>query len=174
MDMQRIPAQEGNHNLQNYDKVCETFSWDDVKKNFSWNDTGKVNVAHESIHRYAQIPKTIDKVAIYYTGLDRETQLTFKQFSEKSNQFANVLKSYGVNKGDRLFIFLPRSPEFYASFFGILKTGAIAGPLFEAFMEQAVRDRLQDSEAKILITTPDLLGRVPQDDLPDLAKIIHV
>src|SRR5699024_9612751 len=77
----------------------------------------------------------------------------------------------GVNKGDRVFLFLPRSPEFYASFFGILKTGAIAGPLFEAFMEQAVRDRLQDSEAKILITTPDLLGRVPQDHLPELEII---
>src|SRR5699024_2949441 len=65
-------------------------------------------------------------------------------------------------------------PEFYASFFGILKVGAIAGPLFEAFMEQAVRDRLQDSEAKMLITTPELLNRVPQDDLPDLEKIILV
>src|SRR5699024_12737425 len=73
-------------------------------------------------------------LALYYTAPDREEQLTFKQLSEKSNQFANVLKSYGVNKGDRVFLFLPRSPEFYASFFGILKTGAIAGPLFEAFM----------------------------------------
>jgi len=174
MDMQRIPAQEGNYNLQNYDKMRETFSWDDVKKNFSWNETGKVNMAHEAIDRHAQNPKTKDKVALYYSAPDREERLSFKQLSEKSNQFANVLKKHGVNKGDRVFLFLPRSPEFYASLFGILKTGAIAGPLFEAFMEQAVRDRLQDSEAKILITTPDLLGRVPQDDLPDLEKIILV
>src|SRR5699024_2576207 len=126
MDMQRIPAQEGNHNLQNYDKVCETFSWDDVKKNCSWNENGKVNVAHEAIDRHAPHRKTKDKVALYYTAPDREEQLTFKQLSEKSNHFANVLKSYGVNKGDRVFLFLPRRPEFYASFFGILKTAAIA------------------------------------------------
>src|SRR5699024_8209842 len=131
-------------------------------------------MTHEAIDRHAQNPKTKDKVALYYTAPDREEQLTFKQLSEKSNQLANVLKSYGENKGDRVFLFIPRSSELYASFFGILKTGAIAGPLFEAFMEQAVRDRLQDSEAKILITTPDLLGRVPQDDLPDLEKIILV
>src|SRR5690625_1965766 len=137
MDMQRIPAQEGNHNLQNYDKVCESSSWDDVKKNFSWSENGKVNMANEAIDRHAQNPKIKDKVALYYTAPDREEQLTFKQLSEKSNQFANVLKNYGVNKGDRVFLFLPRSPEFYASFFGILKTRAIAGPLFEAFMEQA-------------------------------------
>src|SRR5699024_5021527 len=79
-----------------------------------------------------------------------------------------------IEKGDRVFLFLPRSPEFYVTFFGILKTGAIAGPLFEAFMEQAVRDRLQDSEARMLITTPELLERVPQDDLPDLEKIVLV
>src|SRR5699024_12860460 len=71
-------------------------------------------------------------------------------------------------------LFRSRSPEFYVTFFGILKTGAIAGPLFEAFMEQAVRDRLHDSEASMLITTPDLLERIPQDDLPALKKIILV
>src|SRR5699024_7970039 len=136
MVMQRIPAQEGNHNLQNYDKVCETFSWDDVKKNFSGNESENVNVADEVVECHSHYPKTKDTVALYYTAPDREEQLTFKQLSEKSSQFANVLKSYGVNKGDRVFLFLPRSPEFYASFFGILKTGAIAGPLFEAFMEQ--------------------------------------
>ncbi len=69
---------------------------------------------------------------------------------------------------------MPRSPEFYASFLGILKVGAIAGPLFEAFMEQAVHDRLEDSEATMLITTPDLLYRVPQDQLPDLKKVVLV
>lgn len=174
MDMQRIPAQEGNFNLQNYEETRETFSWDDVKNNFSWNETGKVNMAHEAVDRHAQNPKTKDKVALYYSSPDREEQLTFEQLSEKSNQFANVLKKYDVYKGDRVFLFLQRSPEFYAAFFGILKTGAIAGPLFEAFMEQAVRDRLQDSEAKVLITTPDLLERVPQADLPALEKIILV
>src|SRR5699024_12340222 len=129
-------------------------------------ETGKVNVAHEAIDRHAQNPKTKDKVALYYTAPDREEQLTFKQLSEKSNQFANVLKSYGVNKGDRVFLFLPRSPELYASFLGILKTGAIAGPLFEALMEQEVCDLLQDSDAKLLITTPDLLGREQHADVP--------
>ncbi len=172
--MQRIPAQEGNHNLQNYEKLRENFSWDDMKKNFSWNKTGKVNIAYEAIDRHAEDPNKKDQVALLYSSPDREERMTFAQISEQSNQFANVLKKYGVNKGDRVFLFLPRSPEFYVSFFGILKTGAIAGPLFEAFMEQAVRDRLQDSEASVLITAPELLERVPQDDLPDLKKIVLV
>ena len=60
------------------------------------------------------------------------------------------------------------------SFFGILKVGAIAGPLFEAFMEQAVRDRLEDSEATMLITTPELLERVPLKDYLRLEKMVLV
>lgn len=174
MDMEKIPAREGDHNLQNYDKMRETFSWDDMNKKFSWNETGKVNMAHEALDRHAQDPAKKDQVALIYSAPDREENVTFEQLSKQSNQFANVLKKYDVAKGDRVFLFMPRSPEFYASFFGILKTGAIAGPLFEAFMEQAVRDRLQDSGASVLITTPELLGRVPQGDLPDLKKIILV
>lgn len=94
---------------------------------------------------------------------------------EQSNKAANVIKNFGnVGKGDRVFIFMPRSPELYFSLLGTIKLGAIAGPLFEAFMEGAVRDRLKDSGAKLLITTPELLNRVPVDDLPKLEHIFLV
>ncbi|MFA1819592.1 acetate--CoA ligase [Virgibacillus oceani] len=171
METKRIPARAGNHNLKDYEKMRETFSWDDVKKHFSWNETGKVNMAHEAVDRHAEDP---NKVALLYSSPDREEEVTFSELRDRSNQFANVLKKYDIKKGDRVFLFMPRSPEFYAAFFGILKTGAIAGPLFEAFMEQAVRDRLEDSEAKMLITTPDLLYRVPQADLPHLEKVVLI
>ncbi|WLV24720.1 acetate--CoA ligase [Aciduricibacillus chroicocephali] len=169
-----LPAQEGSYNLQDYDTYRENFSWEDMKKNFSWNETGKVNIAYEAVDRHAQNPEKKDQVALYYSAPDREEQLTYAELSAKSDQFANVLKAKGVVKGDRVFLFMPRSPEFYISFFGILKIGAVAGPLFEAFMEQAVRDRLEDSEAKVLITTKELVGRVPQDELPKLEKIVIV
>ena len=172
--MQRIPAKEGNYNLQNYNEMRATFKWEDVHGNFSWNESGKVNIAYEAIDKHAENPAKKDQVALLYSAPGREESLTFGQISKESNRFANVLKKYGVNKGNRIFLFMPRSPEFYVSLFGILKTGAIAGPLFEAFMEQAVRDRIQDSEASILVTTPDLLERVPQKELPSLEKVILV
>ncbi|MGJ9460267.1 acetate--CoA ligase [Oceanobacillus sp. CF4.6] len=174
MDMQVVPARKGNYNLQDYEKLRESFSWEDVKKNFTWNSTGNVNMAYEAVDRHAIDPAKKDKVALLYSSPEREESMTFEQLSQESNKFANVLKKYEVSKGDRVFLFMPRSPEFYAAFFGILKVGAIAGPLFEAFMEQAVRDRLQDSEAKILITTPDLLYRVPLNELPKLEKVVLV
>ncbi|MBO8155599.1 MAG: acetate--CoA ligase [Bacillaceae bacterium] len=174
MNMKPISVKEGNFNLKNYEETYKNFSWDEVKKNFSWHKTGKVNIAYEAIDRHAEDPAKKDKIALYYSDTDREEQLTFSDLKTYSNQFANVLKKYDIKKGDRVFLFMPRSPEFYMAFLGILKVGAIAGPLFEAFMEQAVEDRLQDSEAVMLITTPELLERVPQDRLPDLEKIVLV
>ena len=83
-----------------------------------------------------------------------------------SNKAANVLvDKANVQKGDRVFIFMPRTPELYFAFLGILKIGAIVGPLFEAFMEKAVTDRLENSEAKVIVTTNSLLGRIPKDKL---------
>ncbi|GAA0502314.1 acetate--CoA ligase [Salinibacillus aidingensis] len=174
MNMNPIPAREGNHNLQDYEKVYNSFDWSEMKRYFSWNSTGKVNMAYEAVDRHAENPDKKDQAALLYSAPDREESLTFDELKKKSNQFANVLRKHQIEKGDRVFLFMPRSPEFYMSFLGILKVGAIAGPLFEAFMEQAVHDRLEDSEAKMLITTPELLGRVPQDKLPHLKQIVLV
>ncbi|GGN57814.1 acetate--CoA ligase [Oceanobacillus indicireducens] len=174
MDMKPIPAREGNYNLQDYEAYRENFSWEDVKQHLSMQQTGKVNMAYEALDRHAEDPEKRDKLALIYSSPDREETFTFLELSKHSNKFANVLRKYNVRKGDRVFLFMPRSPEFYAAFFGILKTGAVAGPLFEAFMEQAVRDRLEDSEASTLITTAELLERVPYTELPHLENIIIV
>lgn len=174
MDMKPIPAREGNYNLQDYEAYRENFSWEDVKQHLSMQQTGKVNMAYEALDRHAEDPEKRDKLALIYSSPDREETFTFLELSKHSNKFANVLRKYNVRKGDRVFLFMPRSPEFYAAFFGILKTGAVAGPLFEAFMEQAVRDRLEDSEASMLITTAELLERVPYTELPHLENIIIV
>src|SRR5690606_6307155 len=92
-----------------------------------------------------------------------------------SNKVANVLKQAAdVVKGDRVFVFMPRSPECYYTILGAIKLGAIVGPLFEAFMEGAVRDRLADSEAKVIVTTPELVDRIPINELPALKHIVLV
>ena len=87
-----------------------------------------------------------------------------------SNKAGNVLKNYGDVEKAIAFYFMPRSPELYFALLGAVKLGAIVESLFEAFMEGAVRDRLEDSEAKVLITTPELLERVPLNDLPALKQ----
>ncbi|MBM7715246.1 acetate--CoA ligase [Siminovitchia sp. FSL H7-0308] len=174
MGTQRIPAAQGVYNLQDYDKTRQTFDWQEAEKHFSWAETGQVNMAYEAIDRHAETFRK-NKVALYYRDESRKETYTFEEMKELSNKAGNVLKTYGgVNKGDRVFIFMPRSPELYFSILGAIKLGAIVGPLFEAFMEGAVKDRLEDSEAKVLVTTPDLVHRVPVDELPALKAIFLV
>ncbi|OAJ73418.1 acetyl-CoA synthetase [Brevibacillus sp. SKDU10] len=173
MKVESIPATQENSNLKDYDRTYETFQWADVEKQFSWYETGKVNMAYEAIDRHAHSEKK-DKIALVYSDSTREESYTYTELSRLSNRFANVLHDLGVNKGDRVFIFMPRTPELYVSLLGILKNGAIVGPLFEAFMEAAVRDRLADSKAVAIVTTPTLLPRIPVKELPHLKHVIVV
>ncbi|SEM38742.1 acetyl-CoA synthetase [Mesobacillus persicus] len=174
MKVEALSVIQGQHNLENYEEVYNQFDWQETVKNFSWNTTGKVNMAYEAIDRHAESFRK-NKVALYYQDTTRKEKYTFKEMKEYSNKAGNVLKAFGdVGKGDRVFIFMPRSPELYFTVLGAIKLGAIVGPLFEAFMEGAVRDRLQDSEAKVLVTTPELLSRVPVDELPALKHIFLI
>jgi acetyl-CoA synthetase len=174
MKVEALPVIQGKHNLSNYIDMYKEFDWQEAEKEFSWYETGRVNMAYEAIDRHA-VSYRKNKVALYYQDGDRKEKYTFKEMKEYSNQAGNLLKSFGdVEKGDRVFIFMPRSPELYFAVLGAIKLGAIVGPLFEAFMEGAVRDRLQDSGAKILVTTRELLERVPIDELPELKTIFLV
>lgn len=174
MKVETLPVIKGENNLPNYDEAYANFNWEEVNKNFTWNETGRVNMAYEAIDKHAKSDRK-NKVALYYQDGSRKEKYTFKEMKDFSNKAGNVLKNYGdVEKGDRVFIFMPRSPELYFALLGAVKLGAIVGPLFEAFMESAVRDRLEDSEAKVLITTPELLERVPLNDLPALKTVFLV
>ncbi|ALN76679.1 MULTISPECIES: acetate--CoA ligase [Staphylococcus] len=174
MKVEVYKGEEGNFNLKDYESTYKNFKWEDVEKAFSWYDTGKINMAYECIDRHVDEGKG-DKIALNYKDDARTEQYTFEDLQKKSNQAANVLKDKAnVQKGDRVFIFMPRTPELYFAFLGILKIGAIVGPLFEAFMEKAVKDRLDNSDAKVIITTNSLLPRIPKDDLPHLETIIIV
>ena len=173
MKVELIEAVSTNPNMNNYEQTHAAFDWKDIEKSFSWYETGKVNMAYEAIDRHADSSKK-DKIALYYSDSQREEAITYGQMKAKSNQFGNVLRGLGVGKGERVFIFMPRTPELYYSLLGTLKVGAVVGPLFEAFMETAVRDRLEDSEAVAIVTTPSLLSRVPYNELPHLKHVILV
>jgi acetyl-CoA synthetase len=168
-----VEAMTVDNNLKDYAEACAAFHWGDVEKEFSWATTGNVNVAYEAIDRHVDNGRG-DHVALYYSDAARDEQYTFAELKALSNKFGNVLKKYGVNKGDRVFIFMPRSPELYAALLGAVKIGAIVGPLFEAFMEGAVRDRLEDSGATAIVTTPKLKERVPVSELPELKHVFLV
>ena len=162
-------------NLQDYDETHKTFRWQDAYEKVEWFEDGRLNAACSAVDRHARSWRK-DKIALYWQGDDKASKYTFHELSNLSNKFANLLTSSGIEKGDRAFIFLPRIPELYVSFLGILKTGAIAGTMFSAFGPDGIYDRLHDSGARYLITNSELKSRVYEikDDLPDLEQIIIV
>jgi acetyl-CoA synthetase len=160
-------------NLGDYTEARRAFDWKTIESQFTWSQTGRVNMAHEAIDRHCEAGKG-NKTALIYSDPNREDRYTYEDLRKQTNKAGNFLRQLGVAKGDRVFIFMPRTPELYFSLLGAIKIGAVVGPLFEAFMETAVRDRLQDSGAVAIITTPALLHRVPVADLPDLKHVILV
>lgn len=167
-------------NLEDYDKTYKNFKWEDAHDEIKWLDSGhkkhnRLNMAYSSIDAQAENWRK-NKVALYWEGENEgeSKEFTFMQMSELSNKFANVLKSLDVAKNDRVFIFLPRIPELYVSFLGILKTGAVAGTMFSAFGPTGLKDRLQNSGATAVVTDDTLKKRIYkiEKDLPDLKHII--
>lgn len=174
MNVETLPVIKGDFQLADYENTVANFHWQEAAKEFSWYDNGKVNVAHEAVDRHVNSYRK-NKVALFYKDDNRKEAYTYNDMKIMTNKAANVLQNYSsLEKGDRLFIFMPRSPELYFSLLGALKMGVIVGPLFEAFMEEAVYDRLLDSEAKAIVTTPELLERIPLDELPKLETIFLV
>lgn len=174
MESKMLPVMQGDYQLQDYDQTAKEFQWSEAEKEFSWYKTGLINIAYEAVDRHADSYRK-NKVALYYKDANRKEAYTFNELKRMSNKAANVLQNHStLEKGDRLFVFMPRSPELYFSILGALKMGTIVGPLFEAFMEGAVYDRLSDSEAKAIVTTPELLNRIPVAKLPHLKTIFLV
>ncbi len=163
----------GTPNLPDYNAAAGKAPWDSIKSELSWFEDGGVNLAFNAVDRHVGTPVE-HKTALLWEGDNGNTATyTFGELSRLSNQYANYLASLGVQKGDRVFLFLPRIPMLYAAFLGTLKTGAICGTMFSAFQEQALLDRLENSEAKVLFTTKELSARVDKvkGKLPNLKTI---
>ncbi|MEM7826891.1 MAG: acetate--CoA ligase [Candidatus Aenigmatarchaeota archaeon] len=157
-------------NLENYERAYREFSWKRAEKEIIRE---QANAAYIAIDKHVETWRK-NKIALFWEGDNTSEKYTFFEMSRLSNRFANVLKRLGIKKGDRCFIFLPRIPELYISFLGILKTGAIAGTMFAAFGPEGLKDRLQDSGAKYLVTDSELKKRVyeVEKELPELKYLI--
>lgn len=124
-------------------------TYDELRKSFAWHlpDTFNIGVACSD----SQPPTSLALIDHRPDGSVRE--VTFGQLSALSNRFANGLKSLGIQAGDRVGVVVPQSTETGVAHLGIYKAGAIAMPLSALFGPDALRFRLEDSEAKAVVTT---------------------
>jgi acetyl-CoA synthetase len=141
-------------NLIDYRQTYRDFSWDQILREFDGLPGGKgINIAHEAVDRHANGPLRT-KIALRWLGKDGEVvDYTYGDLKEQTNRFANVLRSFGIAKGDRVAVLAGRIPALYIAALGALKNVSVFCPLFSAFGPEPIYQRLFRGDAKILVTT---------------------
>jgi acetyl-CoA synthetase len=117
-----------------------------------WFTGGKLNACYNCVDRHME-GATRHKTALLWEGeKGEERSLTYEDLYSSTQRFANVLKSLGVKKGDRVAIYLPMIPEAVIAMLSCARIGAAHTVIFGGFSADAVKDRIIDSEAKVIIT----------------------
>jgi acetyl-CoA synthetase len=135
--------------------VAREYTWDTKTRNVThtWFRDGQLNIAYNCLDRHLGTARE-NKVALIWQGdeIDEDRKMTYRELHAEVCRFANVLKGMGVRKGDRVCLYLGMVPELSIAMMACARIGAIHSIVFGGFSADALRDRINDSECKILVT----------------------
>ena len=134
-------------------KWLYTLKFDFKEPEVKWFEGGKLNITENCLDRYVQTNP--DKIAVIFepnNPLEKSTKLSYKQLFEKVCLAANMLKSNGIKKGDRVCIYMPMIPELTISLLACARIGAVHSVVFGGFSSEALASRINDSKCSLLIT----------------------
>jgi acetyl-CoA synthetase len=145
-------AEMAEEHITWFKKWEKVLDYDFYKPYIKWFIGGKLNASYNCLDRHINTPLR-NKAALIWEADDGSYKTyTYQQLYCEVNRFANVLKKHGIKKGDRVTIYLPMIPELPIAMLACARIGAIHSVVFGGFSAQALRDRIQDSKAKLLIT----------------------
>src|ERR1700679_3924733 len=151
--------------------LTETADYEKLYRDFRWEIPSRFNMATACCDRHAD---GSNRLALIYVDEDGVAQRTsFDDIGEMSRRFANVLKSDGLVRGDRVAVFLSQSLELPIAHLAAFRSGMVSVPLFALFGEDALEFRLSNSGARAIVTDQtgwDKLAKI-RDRLPDLEDI---
>ncbi|TXH60407.1 MAG: acetate--CoA ligase [Thiothrix sp.] len=135
-----------------WDNVLD-WSFDESDIHIRWFEGGQLNVSENCLDRH--LATRGDQVAIIWEGdnPNEDRKITYKELHEEVCKFANVLKSRGVKKGDRVSLYLPMIPEAAVAMLACARLGAVHSIVFGGFSPDALRDRIQGAECGVVITS---------------------
>ncbi|TQV82063.1 acyl-CoA synthetase [Denitrobaculum tricleocarpae] len=148
-------------------------SYDEVYKNLNWSIPQHFNIGIDVCDKWADS----DRLALIHKTSDgRTARYSFRDLKALSNKLANVFKSLGLEREDRIGILLPQAPETAITHIAAYKMGAIAIPLFSLFGEEALEYRLSDSGARAVVTDNAGAARLAEirNRLPDLRHVLCI
>ena len=135
-----------------WDRVLE---WDYHKAHIRWFEGGRLNVSYNCIDRHLE--SRGDQTAIIWEGDDPEndSRISYRELHRQVCKLANVLKSQGIGKGDRVCIYMPMIPEAACAMLACSRIGAIHSVVFGGFSPEALKDRILDSDCRLVITADE-------------------
>jgi len=149
-DWQRFWADQAGELVDWFEPWTTTLEWD--LPFAQWFVGGQLNVSHNCLDRHVAAGRG-DKVAFHWEGEPGDTRtITYAELLEETQRFANVLKQLGVRKCDRVNIYMPMIPEAIVAMLACARIGAPHSVVFGGFSAEALRDRIVDAEAKVLVT----------------------
>ena len=136
-------------------KWDQVMSYDYVTGAIAWFSGAKLNATVNCIDRHLEARG--DQIAIIWEGDDPSEQkhISYKELHESVCRFANLLKSRGVGKGDRVSIYMPMIPEAAVAMLGCARIGAVHSVVFGGFSPDSLRDRILDSDCRVVVTADE-------------------
>lgn len=162
-------------NLEDYDQACQTYRWEQTAQELGLPGSTGYNKATVCIDGHP--PEVMARPALIWESVTGQCEIyTFGDLKRETSKAAHFLKNLGLKPADRVFVFLERIPELYIVVFGALKNQAIVGPLFAAFGPDAIKDRVQDCQARFVVTSPALKNRIDAilPECPSVEKVIVI
>ena len=146
--------------MPEYLTACRSFSWQEIRSELQIpSDKTNLNIAQLAVGRHAEGPRS-SHLALRWLGKNGAVRdLSFHDLRSETNRFANVLGALGIQKGERVFVLMGRSPELYIAALGALKRGCVFCPLFSAFGPEPIHERLSLGDARVLVTTEKLYAK---------------
>jgi len=139
-------------NIGSFEERVKNFSWSIAEKELDYTPGGVINIGWHCSDRICQQGKG-DKIALIWEGFGgKQKTYTYNQVRLRSNVIATFLKDLGIEVGERVCLFMDKVPELYIGLVGILKTGAVAQPLFSAFGDESLLVRLGDAQTTAVFT----------------------
>lgn len=154
-----------------YEAIRSQFEWSEAWDAFD-GTPDRLNMGHEMAGKH----DGIDEVAIRIVDFDdgSEETLTYAEIRERGNQFANFLDALGLERGDRVAAMMdPRGP-LYATIVGTLLGGYVYVPLYTLFGPEALTYRLENSETKVFVTTPEHREKIDPEAIESLERVVVV
>jgi acetyl-CoA synthetase len=170
----KTAGEASSANMPDYSRAAAEFSWEKARALLDGLPGGALNIAHEAVDRHVAKGRGGMRALRWLPTAGGAVDISYDDLRRETNKFANVLRTLGIARGERVYSLLGRTPALHVAALGAFKAGAVFCPLFSAFGPEPIRARMDIGEARVLVTTSALYRKKVASWRGELASLRHV